>query len=257
MSFTVRNAETLVEVFLLRVAEQIHVYKFGRDLESQEPANDRFTPRQAVIDIWTCFIPGYRAQFECQGVGTTERYFLIEFLSTSASLGVANHAVKARSRASLANPPENLFHPPPVVSPAQRAALRERLTCNERQDEQRWVVLPLPARHAQSTRGSGARTKVLFRGVQEKLTRWLPVGKVAVVLNPAPESGGQQFPGRAVAGEGIWEVERNPQRLVWWIENDTWARYVVLVRTTTTLSASVRTHFIRLARVLHIDTSRR
>jgi hypothetical protein len=27
--------------------------------------------------------------------------------------------------------------------------------------------------------------------------------------------------------EDVREVERSPQRLVWWIENDTWARYVV------------------------------
>jgi hypothetical protein len=50
---------------------------------------------------------------------------------------------------------------------------------------------------------------------------------VEVVMNPDKESG-YQFPGRAVAGlEDIREVERSPQRLVWWIENDTWMRYVV------------------------------
>jgi hypothetical protein len=50
---------------------------------------------------------------------------------------------------------------------------------------------------------------------------------VEVVMNPDKESG-YQFPGRAVAGlEDIREVERSPQRLVWWIESDTWARYVV------------------------------
>ncbi|KAH9062471.1 hypothetical protein EDB87DRAFT_1712526 [Lactarius vividus] len=60
-------------------------------------------------------------------------------------------------------------------------------------------------------RRSGARTEALVRGVEDELTRWLG-----------------EFPGRAVAGEeGIREVERSPQRLVWWIENDTWARYVV------------------------------
>jgi len=50
---------------------------------------------------------------------------------------------------------------------------------------------------------------------------------VEVVMNPDGESG-YQFPCRAVAGlEDIREVERSPQRLVWWIENDTWVRYVV------------------------------
>ena len=74
-------------------------------------------------------------------------------------------------------------------------------------------------------RRSGARTEALVRGVEDELTRWL--SEVAVVLNPASECG-HQFPGRAVAGEeGIREVERSPQRLVWWIENDTWARYIV------------------------------
>ena len=74
-------------------------------------------------------------------------------------------------------------------------------------------------------RRSGARTEALVCGVEDELTRWL--SEVAVVLNPASE-GGHQFPGRAVAGEeGIREVERSPQRLVWWIENDTWARYIV------------------------------
>ena len=74
-------------------------------------------------------------------------------------------------------------------------------------------------------RRSGARTEALVRGVEGELTRWL--SEVAVVLNPASECG-HQFPGRAVAGEeGIREVERSPQRLVWWIENDTWARYIV------------------------------
>jgi hypothetical protein len=50
---------------------------------------------------------------------------------------------------------------------------------------------------------------------------------VEVVMNPDKESG-YQFPGRTVAGlEDIREVDRSPQRLVWWIENDTWVRYVV------------------------------
>ncbi|KAI9437898.1 hypothetical protein F5148DRAFT_1353944, partial [Russula earlei] len=74
-------------------------------------------------------------------------------------------------------------------------------------------------------RRSGPSTQALVRGVEDELTRWL--GRVEVVLNPDAKSG-YQFPGRAVAGlEDIREVERSPQRLVWWIEDDTWARYVV------------------------------
>ena len=74
-------------------------------------------------------------------------------------------------------------------------------------------------------RRSGPRAQALVRGVEEELMHWL--GGVEVVLNPDKELG-YQFPGRAVAGqEDIREVERSPQRLVWWIENDTWVRYVV------------------------------
>ena len=75
-------------------------------------------------------------------------------------------------------------------------------------------------------RRSGARTQSLVRGVEGELMRWL--SEVEVVLNPGEVLQGFQFPGRVVAGEeGIREVERSPLRLVWWIENDTWARYVV------------------------------
>ena len=74
-------------------------------------------------------------------------------------------------------------------------------------------------------RRSGPRTQALVRGVEEELMCWL--SGVEVVMNPDKASG-YQFPGRAVAGlEDIREVERSPQRLVWWIESDTWARYVV------------------------------
>lgn len=74
-------------------------------------------------------------------------------------------------------------------------------------------------------RRSGPRTQALVRGVEEELMCWL--SGVEVVMNPDKESG-IQFPGRAVAGlEDIREVERSPQRLVWWIESDTWVRYVV------------------------------
>jgi hypothetical protein len=82
--------------------------------------------------------------------------------------------------------------------------------------------------------GAGPRTRALVRGVEDELARWLRGEDVVVVvrdpdarMSSRPE-GQFQFPGRAVAGlEDVREVERSPQRLVWWIENDTWARYVV------------------------------
>ncbi|KAH9036722.1 hypothetical protein EDB83DRAFT_2507711 [Lactarius deliciosus] len=107
-------------------------------------------------------------------------------------------------------------------------------------------------------RRSGARTEALVRGVEDELTRWL--GEVAVVLNPALDpDGGHQFPGRAVAGEeGIREVERSPQRLVWWIENDTWARYVVhcCARYHNVVSFSKDTPTHRLTHILRPNVTR-
>lgn len=85
--------------------------------------------------------------------------------------------------------------------------------------------------------GAGPRTQALVRGVEDELVRWLRgEDDVVVVRDPdaqrepllSSHDGQFQFPGRAVAGlEEVREVERSPQRLVWWIENDTWARYVV------------------------------
>ena len=90
--------------------------------------------------------------------------------------------------------------------------------------------------------GAGPRTQALVRGVEDELVRWLRGEDDVVVVRdpdaqrqPPPSSQDDhpfqfqfQFPGRPVAGmEDVREVERSPQRLVWWIENDTWARYVV------------------------------
>lgn len=79
-----------------------------------------------------------------------------------------------------------------------------------------------------------------MRGIEDELVRWLRgEDDVVVVRDPdvqqlqslSSQDGHPfqfQFPGRPVAGmEDVREVERSPQRLVWWIENDTWARYVV------------------------------
>ena len=54
---------------------------------------------------------------------------------------------------------------------------------------------------------------------------------VVVVRDPgAVELAGWpvSVPGSCSCGvKDVCEVERNPSRLVWWIENDTWAQYVV------------------------------
>jgi len=68
-----------------------------------------------------------------------------------------------------------------------------------------------------------------------------------------------QFPGRPVAGmEVVREVERSPQRLVWWIENDTWARYVVhcCARYHNVISFSKDTPTHRLTHILRPNATR-
>ncbi|KAI0256393.1 hypothetical protein BJV78DRAFT_1118149 [Lactifluus subvellereus] len=106
-------------------------------------------------------------------------------------------------------------------------------------------------------RRSGARTQALVRGVEDELVRWL--SEVEVVLNPGGEPQECRFPGRAVAGEeGIREVERSPQRLVWWIEDDAWARYVVhcCARYHNIVSFSKDTTTHRLTHILRPNATR-
>ncbi|KAI0045892.1 hypothetical protein FA95DRAFT_1680166 [Auriscalpium vulgare] len=74
-------------------------------------------------------------------------------------------------------------------------------------------------------RRAGPRTQALVRGVEEELTQWLE----GVQVVTSPDDGAQlEFPGREVGGQdGVREVQRSAARLVWWIEDDAWARYVV------------------------------
>ncbi|KAH9963843.1 hypothetical protein BC827DRAFT_1191424 [Russula dissimulans] len=116
-------------------------------------------------------------------------------------------------------------------------------------------------------RSKGPRMQALVRAVEDELVRWL--GGVEVVLNPdavgagtgaeAGQPGGFCFPGRAVAGlEDVREVERSPQRLVWWIENDVWVRYVVhcCARYHNIVSFSKDTPTHRLTHILRPNTTR-
>ena len=75
-------------------------------------------------------------------------------------------------------------------------------------------------------RRSGPGTQVLVRSIEEELIKWLEEGEV--VIQHDSEESTYDFPGRAVGGqEGVREVQRTPNRLVWWIEDDSWARFVV------------------------------
>ncbi|KAI0295837.1 hypothetical protein B0F90DRAFT_1811406 [Multifurca ochricompacta] len=111
-------------------------------------------------------------------------------------------------------------------------------------------------------RRAGPRTQALVRGVEDELTRWL--SGVEIVLNPpSPESSEYQFPGRAIVvvvggQECIREIERSPQQLVWWIENDTWARYIVhcCARYHNIVSFSKDTPTHRLTHILRPNATR-
>ncbi|TFY80977.1 hypothetical protein EWM64_g3031 [Hericium alpestre] len=78
-------------------------------------------------------------------------------------------------------------------------------------------------------RKAGPRTQALVHGVETELLEWLQDAHVSIRTSAdGLDADGFDFPGRAVGGqEGVREVERTPARLVWWIEDDAWARYVV------------------------------
>ncbi|KAH9839308.1 uncharacterized protein C8Q71DRAFT_795589 [Rhodofomes roseus] len=73
-------------------------------------------------------------------------------------------------------------------------------------------------------RKSGPRTEQLVRELENEILTWLDGG---VML--APDAAAEMsFPGRPVdSGETVKEISRTPLQLVWWIEDNSWTRYVV------------------------------
>ncbi|TFY61198.1 hypothetical protein EVJ58_g4660 [Rhodofomes roseus] len=73
-------------------------------------------------------------------------------------------------------------------------------------------------------RKSGPRTEQLVRELEDEILTWLDGG---VML--APDAAAEMsFPGRPVdSGETVKEISRTPLQLVWWIEDNSWTRYVV------------------------------
>ncbi|KAI0302740.1 hypothetical protein BC826DRAFT_986029 [Russula brevipes] len=123
----------------------------------------------------------------------------------------------------------------------------------------RTPLQPLPARHAQGAPPLRRADQALVRGIEDELTRWLRGVEVEVVRDPDAQPPGCQFPGRALAGrEDVREVERTPLRLVWWIEDDTWARYVVhcCARYHNVVSFSKDTPTHRLTHILRPNATR-
>ncbi|KAA1473985.1 hypothetical protein DENSPDRAFT_840528 [Dentipellis sp. KUC8613] len=110
-------------------------------------------------------------------------------------------------------------------------------------------------------RKAGPRTQALVKGVEDELVNWLQNGTVVVRTEDAGplDEHGQEFPGRIIANqEGVREVERTPTKLVWWIEDDAWARYVVhcCARYHEVVSFSKDTPTHRLTHLLRPNTSR-
>ncbi|THH16735.1 hypothetical protein EW146_g3956 [Bondarzewia mesenterica] len=79
-------------------------------------------------------------------------------------------------------------------------------------------------------RRAGPRTQALVKAVEEELVNWL--SEAVVVVQPEDKGPlGQEeydFPGRIIGEqEGAREVARSTLKLVWWVQDDAWARYVV------------------------------
>jgi len=76
-------------------------------------------------------------------------------------------------------------------------------------------------------RKCGFRAEPLVRDVEQEIVEWLHAG--GTVLNPdARQAEDLTVPGIPVGDTGtIFEVYRTPLQLVWYIENDSFARYVV------------------------------
>jgi len=73
-------------------------------------------------------------------------------------------------------------------------------------------------------RKSGPRTEQLVRELEDEILAWLDGG---VMLEP-DTAAEISLPGRPVdSGETVKEVSRTPLQLVWWIEDNSWTRYVV------------------------------
>lgn len=75
-------------------------------------------------------------------------------------------------------------------------------------------------------RRAGPRTQALVRAVEGVLLAW--IAESAVVLNPDVPPPPVSFPGTLIGDlDGVYQVQRTHERLVLWIQDDAWSRYVV------------------------------
>ena len=75
-------------------------------------------------------------------------------------------------------------------------------------------------------RGHGPRAEKLVRDIEKEVLDWLVGG---TILNPDETEDILVVSGRSVGfeGSGITELSRSPLQLVWSIEQDAFARYIV------------------------------
>jgi hypothetical protein len=75
-------------------------------------------------------------------------------------------------------------------------------------------------------RRAGPHTQALVRAVETTLLLWIDEG--TVIIDPDAPPPPITFPGTLVGGiEGVYEVQHTAEQLVWQIQDDAWARYVI------------------------------
>lgn len=73
---------------------------------------------------------------------------------------------------------------------------------------------------------TGFRAELLVRNVEDEILPWLQL--TGPVLSPDDQSHSLEHPGRPIGDSGtIFELSRTHLQLVWHINNDAFARYVV------------------------------
>jgi hypothetical protein len=137
-------------------------------------------------------------------------------------------AAPTKRNLDLAHQPRSETFPIPLPPYLPRSiSLPTTTTLSKNPQLSRAGTFSLSLRGAQKNfRHAGSSTQALVLAVEDALLIWIVDAEI--VLEPDAPPPPVSFPGTSVGGiGGVREVERTSGYLVWWIENDTWARYVV------------------------------
>ena len=75
-------------------------------------------------------------------------------------------------------------------------------------------------------RRSGERVKRLVLEIEDEILNWLEGG--TIILPDTDDPSTLDFPGKPIGHSGkIMEIRRDPLRMVWCVENDGFARYII------------------------------